>query len=420
MTGSTYLRPHVVVLHRWRDSYAHYERYLSHERAAVSYITTEVGVAGVPAGAAEIAIVDATDDVEQADRQIRKLAQRHGPPDAIVALREDDLLPAAVLAQRWGCRGRTPDELTPMRDKLVMARAVATAGIATPATVPAPDPKAILDHGARHGWPVVVKPRLGSSSQGVRFVAGPEDIGDDFGRWQLVVQARNDNPIYHVDGVFDGTRLGPWRASRYLDTCVGFRDGRPLGSVETDDPVVLQAIGSFTTSVLRALTSKPTAFHLELFVGWTSGGSVHCTFLEIGARVGGAEIPFNWRDVHGYDLMEAAFGIALGLTPQIPQPAAFPQTEVAGWLLVPAPAERPCRIEEVTPMLGRADGPYAEVVPQVGDILPAADAYYEHVGARYRFRGPDTASVESAVLATARQARVVGRSCADPVAGGVL
>ncbi len=412
-------RPHVVVLHRWRDRYAHYESYLDHDRYTVSYLTTEVGAAGVPA-AGQVALVGATDDVTQTHTEIVRLAQRHGPPRAIVALKEDDLLAAAVLAHRWRCPGRTPAQLAPFRDKLLMARTVAAAGIAVPDTAPAPDPAAVSAHGARHGWPVVVKPRTGSSSQGVRLV-GPEDVPalPYDGPASLLAQARNDDPIHHVDGVFDGTVLGPWRLSRYVDTCLNFRDGRPLGSVEQDDPTVLAAVETFTTAVLRALTDRPTVFHLELFLGRADDGSPRCTFLEVGARVGGAEIPFVWRDRHSYDLMDAAFRIALGRPPQ-DAPDRGPQPgEVGGWLLVPAPAERPCRIVEATSMLGRVPGPYAEVVPRPGDLLPAADAYYEHVGARFRFRGPDTATVLAAVQATARDARVTGRACADPVAGGV-
>lgn len=412
-------RPHVVVLHRWRDRYAHYDRYLDHDRYTVSYLTTEVGVAGVPAGG-QVALVGATDDVAQVHTEIVRLARRHGPPRAIVALKEDDLLTAAVLAHRWRCPGRTAAQLGPFRDKLLMARVVAAASIAVPDTAPAPDADAVRAHGARHGWPVVVKPRIGSSSQGVRLVA-PEDVNDlpYDGSASMLVQARNDDPIHHVDGVFDGTRLGPWRLSRYVDTCLNFRDGRPLGSVEQDDPTVLSAVEVFTTAVLRALTDQPTVFHLELFLGHAEDGSPRCTFLEVGARVGGAEIPFVWRDVHSYDLMDAAFRIALGRAPEATPDRVWRPGEVAGWLLVPAPAQRPCRIVEATSMLARVPGPYAEVVPQAGDVLPAADAYYEHVGARFRFRGPDTAAVLAAVQATARDARVTGRACADPVAGGV-
>jgi hypothetical protein len=51
-------------------------------------------------------------------------------------------------------------------------------------------------------------------------------------------------------------------------------------------------------------------------------------------------------------------------------------------------------------------GPYAEALLRPGDILPAADAYYEHVGGRFRFRGRTTAEVEVALAATARDFRV--------------
>lgn len=40
-------RPHVVVIHRWRDRYAHYEAYLDHAGHSVSYVTTHVGLSGV-------------------------------------------------------------------------------------------------------------------------------------------------------------------------------------------------------------------------------------------------------------------------------------------------------------------------------------------------------------------------------------
>ena len=411
-------RPHIVVLHRWRDRYAHYENYLDHDRYAVSYVTTEVGAAGVPV-AGRLALVGATDDVAQVDARIRGLARQHGVPDAVVALKEDDLLTAAELAQRWGVPGRTPGQLAPFRDKLLMARTVAAAGIPVPDTAPASDAAAVLTHGARHGWPVVVKPRIGSSSEGVRLV-GPGDVHDlpYGGHTSLLVQARDDGHVHHVDGVFDGSRLGPWRLSRYVDTCLAFRDGRPLGSVEQDDAALRAPVEAFTTAVLRALTDRPTVFHLELFLSAADGAAPRCTFLEIGARVGGAEIPFVWRDVHGYDLMDAAFRIALGRPPRAVADTGR-RPEVAGWLLVPAPAQRPCRIEEATSLAGRDPGPYAEAVPDVGDVLPAADAYYEHVGARYRFRGRDTATVHAAVHAAIRDARVTGRACADPVAGGI-
>jgi hypothetical protein len=220
------------------------------------------------------------------------------------------------------------------------------------------------------------------------------------------VQAYCADPIYHVDGVFDGGDVVTYRASRYVNTCLGFRSGSVLGSVEEDDPVLHRAIGEATARFLAALSDAPTVFHLEIFVGLEGPGAQPvCTFLEVGARTGGAEIPFVWREVHGYDLMEAATRIQLGW--DIPSVrAAGPAGGIGGWLLVPAPAARPCRITEATPMVGRVPGPYAESVLRPGQVLPAADAYYEHVGGRFRFRGTTSAEVENAIVTTAAHYRV--------------
>ncbi|MGY4915422.1 hypothetical protein ACWD9K_09365 [Streptomyces sp. 900116325] len=42
--------------------------------------------------------------------------------------------------------------------------------------------------------------------------------------------------MYHIDGLWSGSRLGPWRASRYVNFCADFTTGAVLGSAEEDDP----------------------------------------------------------------------------------------------------------------------------------------------------------------------------------------
>jgi len=399
-------RPHIVVIHRWRARYAEYARYLDHEANAVTYVSTEVGASAVPPTAAGVLQVAATDDLPAVADRIKQLAHDHGQPVAIIALKEDDLLVAAQLRQEWGCAGLSPAQLLPYRDKLAMSRRIASAGLAVPAFTRVRNAAAVRAFGDRHGWPVIVKPRIGSSSAGVSRLdgpAGPHRL-DFESHGPLMAQAFDTRQIYHVDGYFDGAALGPYRASRYLNTCLGFRDGSALGSVEEDNPDLVRAIGTFSSRVLAALSDRPTVFHLELFVDRDRGD---CAFLEVGARAGGAEIPFVWREIHGYDLMEAAFRLALGKPPR-PWPAtlAAPGGEVGGWLLAPAPAARPCRITEAGSMLGRTPGPYAEAMLRPGEILPAADAYYEHVGGRFRFRGARSADVAAAIEATAQDFRV--------------
>jgi hypothetical protein len=430
-------RPHVVVIHRWRAGYAEYQNYLDHDRTAVSYVSTDVGSTAVPAAAAQTALVEATDDLAAVREQVTSLAARYGRPTAVVALKEDDLLVAARLRQEWGCPGPRPAQLVPMRDKLAMADLVHRAGLALPAYGPATDVEKVREFGHRHGWPVIVKPRWGSSSAGVTRLCGPADcdrldllLADGL----MMVQRYDPHPIYHVDGYFDGTGIGPARVSRYLNTCLGFRSGEYLGSVEADDPRLVAAVTTFSAQALAALADFPTVFHLEVFVDVdqvadSPDGAADvagcCSFLEVGARVGGAEIPFIWREVHRYDLMGAGFRLQLGRAP-LPWPARLARAaeagresagcsdglaaggRVGGWLLVPAPAARPCRITEASSMLGLPCGPYAEVLLRPGQVLPAADAYYEHVGGRFRFRGHRSTEVAAMIEETARHVRVGG------------
>ena len=47
-------KPHLVVINRWRESYARYAAYVDHGTHHVSYITTEVGLPSVPETAADV------------------------------------------------------------------------------------------------------------------------------------------------------------------------------------------------------------------------------------------------------------------------------------------------------------------------------------------------------------------------------
>lgn len=403
--------PHVVVISRWREHYAEYARYLDHTANRVTYVTTEVGLAAVPVTAAAVAVVPATDDITEVRARVRELAGRFGRPAAIVALKEDDLLVAATLRSEWQCRGWWPDQLVPFRDKYVMSGRVAAAGLPVPPFAAVSDQRDVVAFTERHGFPVVVKPRVGSSSDGVVRVGEAADIDLLTFDRPMLVQVCDPRRIYHVDGLFDGSRLLHWQASYYLNSCLGFRHGDVLGSVEEDDSATRTLIGGHTERFLVALSDTPTPFHLELFVDTVEGT---CSFLEVGARVGGAEIPFLWRELHGYDLMAAAFSLQVAQ----PIPAGTPDlTEVGGWLLVPAPARRPCRITKAESMVGRRPGPYAEALVRPGDILPAADAYYEHVGGRFRFRGGTSSEVERAIRATSTAFRVAGAAL-DPALTG--
>lgn len=397
---------HIVVIHRWRDRYADYAAYIDHRTDHVSYVTTELGVESVPVGAAAVRLVPATDDADAVRVAVDELTTLLGAADHVVALNEGDLDTAALIRDYLGCPGQHPAQLVRFRDKLVMAETVAAAGVSVPPFADAPDDSAVLDFAQTHGWPLVVKPRRGTASRGVVVLNSATDLTALHDQlWEpRLVQVFCPDPIVHIDGLWTGTELGPWRASRYLNTCVGFTRGDLLGSVEIDDERLLSAMRPFVAATAGALSAEPWVFHAEAFLDAGRPDSPRLTFLEAGYRVGGAEIPFVWREVHNVDLMRAAVDVQLGRRPATGVPDAW---RTAGWLLVPTPVPAPCVVvaAELDDGSSLEDGPYASIVPPVGALVPRIGGY-EHVGARFRFRGDSSDAVERALTRTAARFRL--------------
>ncbi|MCM1966250.1 MULTISPECIES: acetyl-CoA carboxylase biotin carboxylase subunit family protein [unclassified Streptomyces] len=421
-------RPHIIVLHRWRDTHAHYADYIDHAAAHVTYVSTELGRASLPPTAAAVTTVALTDDLPAVRAAVTGLVARFGAPARLIALNEGDLDTAALIREEFAIPGQHTAELAVFRDKLTMCRTAEAAGLPVPAFAPAPDPAAVLAFGEAHGWPLVVKPHRGTASRGVvqidsaaelAALSGPAgDLAAALAAEPHLVQSYVDGPILHIDGLWEGDSLGSWTVSRYVGgTCADFTQGTWLGSVEEDDPALLEAVEAFAAAVGPALGgSQPWVFHLEAFVTPAPGGGPALVFLECGARVGGGEIPFTWRDVHGVDLMAAAVDIQLGLTPVLPP---LKTGEVGGYLLLPLPVPAPCRVEAAGWVREPAPGrlPYAVKHTPVGSTAPAISGY-EHVGTRFRFRGATTRDVEAAITESANSFRLTCVPVGAPSADG--
>lgn len=390
--------PHLLVLHRWQDEFVDYAAIVDHGVYDVTYITTEHGVNSLPPAGRRVVVAD-TGCFDEVCAVADEVVEHYGRPERIVALSEADLDVAAQLRDRFGTKGLGVRELSPYRDKLYMLRQVAAAGVPVPAFAAASGRSDVVAFSAEHPWPLIVKPRSGSASRGVVRLDSPGDlhrVPETLSEPSLV-QVYVAAPVVHVDGVWTSDGLGPWRAARYVNTCYDFAGGQPLGSVEIDDRDLLEEIAACATRALGAFAADTWVFHLELFAGG-SASTREVVFLEVGNRVGGAEIPFVWREVHGYDLMAAAVAIQLGHEPPVHRVA--PGDQVGGWLLAPVLGSRPCRVTHASPLARDIDLLYAEVVPAVGTTIPAVGGY-EHVGGRFRFRGPTSEAVEAAVVKAA-------------------
>ncbi|MQY28225.1 ATP-grasp domain-containing protein [Nocardia aurantia] len=397
------MRPHVLVLHAWGEPYAEYDSYIDHKRYAVSYICSEPAQATVPGGAAAVAITR-LDDPAAVLCAARALIARLGNPERVVALREYELIAAGELRAEFGVPGDRPADLDRFRDKLIMGECVDAAGIPAPACAEAPDTPAILAFGEAHGWPVIVKPRLGASSRDVIRIDTPAQARSltEPATEPRLVQSFCPDPILHIHGLWDGDRLDGWHAHRYLTNCLDFAGGRAMASVGIDDPGLRERIAAFTVAVCTALSpGEPRIFHLEAFLGRGPNGDARLRFLEIGARAGGAELPFLWREVYGADLLRAACDLQMGRPPRLGEPDTG---RIAGFLLVPVPGRKPATVRHAELPPEVAHLPYWAGLPAPGSRIGGAN--YQDVGGRFRFAGNSSAEVEQAVLRTAAAYRL--------------
>lgn len=399
---------HVVVVHRWWDNYALYDHYIDHERARVTYVVTRTSRAAVPASAAAVVVVDDLTDLDAVRSALAEPVRRFGRPRAVVALNERDLRVASLLREELQCPGRRWTDLRRFLDKEEMLRAAVGTGARVPEHARAADAADVARFADAHGWPVVVKPIRGTASAGICRLDSPDDLDARSAEllWPALVQQYVPHPVYHVDGYFDGTTIRPWRLARYVNVPnavtygpLAFNSGEPVGEAEIDDPRILAAAERFLGALVPGMSRDPWVFHCELFVDDAPDEPV-CSFLEVGCRPGGGEIPFVWRDVYGVDLMDLEFSLQCGFPPQPPEiPADAP---IGGSLLVPYTGAPTGRVVEATSMVGRPNGPYGEVLPRIGSLVSNAIGSYESVGGRFRFAGPTTADVTRRILATGR------------------
>lgn len=125
--------------------------------------------------------------------------------DLVVPTIDPELLPLSQAQARFAEIGTrvavsSPEVVALARDKLATARHLAAAGIAVPATATL-DEVAAAPEAWR--WPLLVKPRGGSASAGIRRLESPdqlEALNDPAG---LVAQALLEGPEYTVNLFFD-------------------------------------------------------------------------------------------------------------------------------------------------------------------------------------------------------------------------
>jgi biotin carboxylase len=223
------------------------------------------------------------------------------PIDAIVAVDDQGVVPAALAGSRLGLPHNPPDAGRASRDKAELRRRLDGHVPQPPAVVVAPgdDVAAVA---AELGPPVVVKPLSLSASRGVIRADGPEEAAAAAKRVRTILDCADhdaDEPLL-VESFVPGEEVaveGLLRAGE-LEVLAVFDKPDPLDGPYFEEtiyvtparhpPGVVATVEAVTREAAAAVGLREGPIHAELRLRPRSDGDVEPVFLELAARsIGG-------------------------------------------------------------------------------------------------------------------------------------
>ena len=223
----------------------------------------------------------------------------------------------AGVAALLGLPGENPDAMARCRDKTEQRRAMSTAGLRTPAFCVCASPDAAAAAAARIGFPVVVKPAVGTGSVGVRSCGWAQEVRD----WAatlltptraadraadsaVLVEEQIDGPEFSVETVggkvlgVTATRLG--RQPYFVESGHDFPADLPEATARRIANEALQALAALDVGVIAA--------HTE--IRYDADGPV---VIEVNPRLAGGMIPQLIHWAHDIDPVSAVIELATGV-----------------------------------------------------------------------------------------------------------
>ena len=272
--------------------------------------------------------------------------------DRIVSNAEQDVLRVAEIRDALGLPGMSAHTALAFRDKLMMKRLFANAGLAA---APASAERCVSDIVAlahEHGRGVV-KPLDGMGAKGLVTIdadarhadvlAAVTPVLDDLHAGRLMWEKYVVGDGLHCDVTLSGPDIKTFSVSRTLAPPGAYATHNYTSyTLDKSDPTYPEA----RRCVEHLVESLPrdhgaTMLHFELFESPNGSG---VTAGEVGARMGGGGIRAAVREATGRDLAREGYLLAAGLGDAI-TPTPPPETS-AGWML------------------------FTAVVPALGDPLP--------------------------------------------------
>ena len=260
--------------------------------------------------------------------------------DEIVALSEKDVLRAGKIRSFLGINGLDENQSWQFRDKVAMKDALSLAKIPVADYKPVYDVTDIISFAEKNDYKIVIKPRRDAGSRGVTVISTKSELEDHLleaiyylspnNGSNLMVESFIEGELYHVDGIYHENQLISSFVSKYITSCLGFKESKPLVSLLVDETDRFkEQIREVTEQCLDTLSKTSTClFHAEVFVD--KDGQIFLN--EIACRIGGAKIYPTIKNVCGYNLISEFLRIVSGST--YTKPTNKVKT-LGGWVLIP-------------------------------------------------------------------------------------
>lgn len=266
-------------------------------------------------------VLDIADPTEVRDLAVR--IHQADPFDAVVAPSERSLQVGGYLRSFLGLGHPGYEVSHRFSSKAAMKRALAAAGVAVAPFVVAPSWRQVADAARSIGWPVVVKPSIGSGSMNTFVVRSDDDLtrlwqsGESAAlrscRYSLMVEAFVDIDVeYHCDAAVVGGVVEFSVLQRYFGPLLLVAGGLNGSVVVADDDPAVAAVRDLHQRVVDVLGLVDGVTHLEVL----RHGD---TFLvgEISCRPGGGGIMRSIELQWGVDLWKVFLQTQLGMTPDL-------------------------------------------------------------------------------------------------------
>lgn len=308
----------ILILHRIPYQKINYHRGIDHTRHQVYYLGTEKSLSTIPQDlpcirwprpgklATYLEAIFAIDEYK-----IRF--------DLVISLSEYELLDAARIRETYKIPGASVADVTKVRDKLIMKKCVADAGLAVPKNMSL---AAFLEQPQLLSGTIVLKPVDGASSENVQVYNSPSHlvaaceacttgipVVDNKTYTGFQVEEFITGDILHFDGLVIDGQLKLVLASRYLGTCLAYAIGNPLGSYQLETTNDHKA---WVAQVLKATSLFNGSFHVEAIQNENE-----LVFLELANRVGGADVVDAVEHATGIHMPSVELQIYLGNRPDL-------------------------------------------------------------------------------------------------------